>query len=182
MARKKKKVINLLQREDFVASTAGRVLAWILSTFRIIVIVTEILVMIAFLSRFWLDAQNTDLSEEVKQKQALLAASSPFEREFKDVQARLSVFNEYSAKEKSFAESLSELSARLPPDVLLTSVSFNPGGIAIKGEAASELSIQQYIVNLVASDFFNSINLGEISTSGESQLLQFNLNIIPSKT
>ena len=64
MSAHKKQQVNLLPEKGFTSTTTGRVLTWILSTFRIIVIVTEIIVMIAFLSRFWLDAQNTDLSEE----------------------------------------------------------------------------------------------------------------------
>ena len=50
----RKEEINLLPQKGFEATTAGRILAWILSTFRIIVIITELLVMVAFLSRFWL--------------------------------------------------------------------------------------------------------------------------------
>ena len=83
----KKEEINLLPQKGFASTTAGRILAWILSTFRIIVIVTEIIVMVAFLSRFWLDAQNTDLDEEITQKQALIAASLGFEKRFKQTQS-----------------------------------------------------------------------------------------------
>ena len=66
-ARKKSSRINLLPQEEFAASTLGRILAWILSTFRILVIMTELIVILAFLSRFWLDARTTDLNEEIKQ-------------------------------------------------------------------------------------------------------------------
>ena len=83
MAARKKRQINLLPQEEFAASTLGRVLNWLLTTFRYIVIVTEIVVMTAFLSRFWLDAKSTDLNELIKQKQAVIAASADFEKEFR---------------------------------------------------------------------------------------------------
>src|SRR3989304_5055627 len=96
-AHKKEEQINLLPEKGFEQTTTGRILTWILSSFRIIVIVTEIIVMIAFLSRFWLDAQNTDLTEELQQKQAVLSASKAFDAEFKDTQKRLKVFTDLTA-------------------------------------------------------------------------------------
>ena len=62
----KKKNINLLPKEEFDASVVGRLLRWAMGTFRIIVIITEMIVMAAFLSRFWLDAQNSDLNDEIR--------------------------------------------------------------------------------------------------------------------
>ena len=94
--------------------------------------------MLAFLSRFWLDAQNTDLNELIKQKQAVLAASSSFEKKFKDTQARLKIFSNFTSEEGVVADAMSEMSSRLPPDALLASVSFKDGGIEIKWERKEE--------------------------------------------
>ncbi len=80
-ARKKKRRINLLPQEEFAASILGRVLAWLLSSFRAIVSLTEMTVMIAFLSRFWLDAKSADLNELIRQKQPVIASTSDFEKE-----------------------------------------------------------------------------------------------------
>ena len=71
-ARKKNKEINLLPQEQFAASTTGRVLAWVLSTFRMIVILTEMIVIIAFLSRFWLDIKSNDLTDEVDNQKKIV--------------------------------------------------------------------------------------------------------------
>lgn len=181
MAKKKKKtaLINLLQKEDFSATTIGRVLSWILSTFRVIVIVTEILVMLAFLSRFWLDAQNTDLNEQIKQKQAVLAASIPFEKNFKDTQARLAVFSEYAEGEGVIANSFETISSRLPDDVLLSSIKYLQAGVEIKGFAVNERGIQQFIVNLYDEDSIEEVTLGEVAFNIENQLLSFIL-FVPS--
>jgi len=118
MAKKKKAKINLLVRAGFSGSTLGRILTWVLTSFRIIVIVTEILVMLAFLSRFWLDARNTDLDEEIKQKQAVLSASQPFEKEFKETQARLKVFSSYAGGEGNNTKVISAIASGIPPDIL----------------------------------------------------------------
>ncbi len=175
--KKREPRINLLPREEFLSSTAGRVFAWVLSTFRVIVIVTEILVMIAFLSRFWLDARNTDLNELIKQKQAVLASSLEFEKEFKDIQARLKVFNDYVGGEDLVSKTLSTITSTIPPDVILTSVTFSGKQIVIEGKVAIETSIQQFIVNLDSSEVFEEVLLQTIRTKTEDQSLEFNITI-----
>src|SRR3989344_780469 len=81
--------INLIPQDEFESSTFGRVLKWALSTFRIMVIVTELLVMSAFLSRFWLDARNSDLNEEIEIKKAQIGAYQDVEDSFRKYQAKL---------------------------------------------------------------------------------------------
>src|SRR3990170_8059274 len=134
-AREKVSQINLLPQKEFASTTLGRILNWILSTFRIIVIVTEIIVMLAFLSRFWLDAKNTDLNEELKQKQASIASSLTFEKDFKDTQERLKIFSNLSASEEVISRAFSEISSRLPYDVILTSIAFGKDGLEIGGKS-----------------------------------------------
>src|SRR3990167_1085348 len=93
-APKEKALINLLPQEEFESSTFGRVLKWLLSSFRIMVIITELVVMTAFLSRFWLDAKTTDLNDSIKQKQAVIESQNNFEKEFRKTQNRLVIFKE----------------------------------------------------------------------------------------
>ena len=180
MAAHKKKEqiqINLLPERGFEQTTTGRVLAWILSTFRIIVIVTEIIVMTAFLSRFWLDAQNTDLTEELQRKKALLVASQGFEEEFRDVQKRISIFKESTESHEMVSKSLSIIRSYLPPEVFLSRISISQGGIELEGESYTERSLQQLIVNLESTDLFENVAIGEFKTRHNNPLLsQFRIN------
>ena len=176
-ARKRDDQINLLPQKGFEQTTGGRVLVWILSTFRIIVIVTEIIVMIAFLSRFWLDAQNTDLSEEIQQKQSVLAASQNFEKEFKDTQGKLSIYSEIAKGRGVFSNPLQTITSYLPQDLYLTSVRISDNTVEIEGTSPNERSIQQLSVNLNASEIFTEIEIVEIVTSGaDPSLLNFKLS------
>lgn len=133
--------------------------------------------MLAFLSRFWLDAQNTDLSELIKQKQAVLAASSNFENQFKDTQARLKIFSNFTTPDSLIAQRVSAINSRLPPDAILESVSFSPEGISINGLSTSERSIQQLIINLYAEETITEIVLQEVTLDAENQLLRFKISI-----
>lgn len=182
MTARKKEEINLLPQRGFESTTTGRVLAWILSSFRIIVIVTEIIVMIAFLSRFWLDAQNTDLTDELKSKQAILASSLRFEREFKETQNRLSIYSDLTSYKLSKASLANTISTLLPPDIFLTSVVFNAENVGISGISPNERSIQQLVVNLNSSDNFEKAQLVEIKSDEEDvNSLLFDLQVILGK-
>lgn len=176
---KKQGQINLLPEIGFETTTGGRILSWILSTFRIIVIVTEIIVMIAFLSRFWLDAKNTDLNDEIKHKTAVLTASKDFEREFENIQNRLTIFSELTKNEGLYADILKTTVSYLPQDLFLTTLAFKESSLQIEGSTANEASIQQLMVNLSSTNKFFKINLAELATnSKDSNLLNFKIETV----
>ncbi len=173
--------INLLPQKEFAGTFFGRVLAWIISTFRIIVIVTEILVMAAFLSRFWLDAQNTDLTESMDEKRSIIAASQDFEQQFKDTQDRIHTVSELS-KNLSVSSYLSTITKSVPPDVSLSGLSKLPGELEITAVTTSERSAQQFVTNLQNSGLFNEVSLTDIHSDSENpNLIAFVIKTIPKE-
>lgn len=175
MAKKKKEVINLLPQEEFAASTVGRILTWLLSTFRMIVIATEMVVMAAFLSRFWLDARNTDLNDEIKQKQAVISSYRDIESNFRATQTKLSVMSSLISQQSGGAI-FNLISQNLPADAILTSVSIIGSDIKIAGLGASERSISQFIVNLQAQQSISNVNLNQLSSDKTGNGLIFSVN------
>jgi len=166
----KDKAINLLPQEEFDASILGRTLKWAIGTFRIIVIVTEMIVMGAFLSRFWLDAQNSDLSGSIKVKSAQIVAQTEIEKEFRDTQSRLNLVKQLKQAAPP-SQKVDAIASKLPPDVSLTTVSVLENSVQVKGSSASEFGIAQFIANLKADPSFKSVDLGQINSS-ESNLAQ----------
>lgn len=172
MAKKKKEAINLLPQEEFAASTLGRIVVWLLSTFRMIVIATEMVVMAAFLSRFWLDAQNTDLNDSIKQKSAAIGSYAQVEETFRSIQKKLSILSNISQGTTS-SSLLAVATSSLPANVSLTSFSVSPVEIQIKGNAASEIDIHQFITNLSSKPEFKDISLFQLATSTDGTKLTF---------
>ena len=118
---KKNKLINLIPQDDFESSTLGRILKWALSTFRILVIFTELVVMAAFLSRFWLDARNSDLNEELNVRKSQVIAYKQIEDEFRSYQEKLKVLRTVYSDART-SSIINNLSRYLPQDVSLNSV------------------------------------------------------------
>ena len=71
----KQPTINLIGEEEMAHTPVGRIVAWAVTYGRYIMIGTEIIVLLAFISRFSLDRKLTDLNDEVSQKQAIIDAN-----------------------------------------------------------------------------------------------------------
>jgi Tfp pilus assembly protein PilN len=174
----KNKSINLLPQEEFDVSVLGRTLKWAMGTFRIIVIVTEMIVMGAFLSRFWLDAQNSDLNGSIKIKSAQIIAQGDIEKEFRSVQSKLNIAKQVKQVTPP-SQTIYAITSKLPLDVNLTSVSILENSAQVKGSSASEFGIAQFVANLKADSSFKSVNLGQVNSS-ESNVAQTVFSIIIS--
>lgn len=170
MPEKKSKSINLLPQEEFETSITGRLLRWAMTTFRFIVIVTELIVMAAFLSRFWLDARNSDLNDLLRVKGAQISVQSDFEKTFKDLQGRLKIVQELD-KVVMPSEILTKVIAKVPNEVNLQSISNQEDSAQIKGIAGSELSIAQFVSNLKADKSFKEVTLGQLGSSENNNAL-----------
>ena len=171
------KLINLLPSEEFESSTTGRILKWSLTSFRLMVTAVEIVVIAAFLSRFFLDAKNNDLNDKIKILQADIQGNSDFVKEFKDTQTRLTVYNKLQ-NDESTSSIISKIGSRLPLDVKLINITSNKDSITIKGTTANESSISQLIANLSAEDSFQKVTLSSVSSNDENVgQLDFTLNI-----
>lgn len=173
----KSKSINLLPQEEFDASVVGRVLKWAMGTFRIIVIITEMIVMGAFLSRFWLDAKNSDLNDLIEVKSAQISSQSDFEKEFRNIQKKLDIIAEMSKGQKA-SEILSKISSKIPSNITLSSVSLQETSVQVKGIAGDEIAIAQFVANLDNDDFFKEASLGAASQSeNDPSLTIFTINL-----
>lgn len=156
--------INLLPQEEFESSTLGRILKWLLSTFRVIVIATEIVVIGAFLFRFWADAQNSDLTENINQKKSVIASYSQVEKSFRDTQKKLNIFSSLTKEENRFSGLLKEVSSYLPLDVTLTYISITTTDLELRASTASEQSASQTVVNLTSSKLFENVTITSIES------------------
>ena len=71
--------INLLAQTNINAKPLGKFLKWSLTYGRYIIIGTQIIVLLAFLSRFKLDQDLSDLHTKIDEKVNILEALAPIE-------------------------------------------------------------------------------------------------------
>lgn len=169
----KSRSINLLPIGEFEASTTGRVLHWMLTTFRVIVITVELVVISGFLSRFWLDLQNSDLGDEIIQKEALIKSYSSFEQEFRQIQKRLEVYSFVSAANRNLSPALDTITPQLPADVQIISIEKNASKVTINAASLSEQSISQFVNQLTNQKILKDVTVGLVESSVESAFIIF---------
>lgn len=154
--------INLLGVQDLQHSPWGRILTWATTYGRYIMITTEIVVLLAFISRFSLDRKLTDLNEEIAQKQAIIEANSSFETEFRSLQEKIRTIKTLIASQGQLRDVLEELQRLLPPDVHFESLTLGEGTLTAKTTALTTAGFSQFLANINQSVFLQNIGVGEI--------------------
>lgn len=159
---KKLSSINLVPQDEFDKSVIGKVLKWALTTGKSIVILTEFVVILAFLSRFKLDRDLNDLNEVIIQKQTLVESYSQVEEQMLDVQARMTLAGEISNTSVNVSQSMDELSRLIPIGTKMDTIELNQTNWVLRGIAGSETGFAALMSRLENSGKFATINAGDV--------------------
>ena len=95
MSKKNPASINLLKNSK--NEIFEKFIDWALTIGRLLVIITEIVALSAFIYRFSLDRQLIDLHDKIKQEQAIVSFFKDKERTYRNLQDRLKVASTYYA-------------------------------------------------------------------------------------
>lgn len=169
--------INLLPGvTDFEKTRWGKFLRWSLSIGRYIVVFTELIVILAFLSRFKLDRDLTDFHESIEQKKSIVSSTSSFESNFRKLQARLVNIGKLERDQIAFEDLLLEFAKFTPIDVAISNLSFSKNSFSISGIALSEAGLATFIYQFRNSPKFSDITLGSVSKGRNLSEIQFSLS------
>jgi len=169
MAAQKSK-IEFLPQEDWEKGTWGKILKWTLTVGRHIVIFTELVVILAFLSRFKLDRDLTDLGERIRQQQAIITSWNSFEKEFRFLNKQLQIIEELRKNQIESNEILDELASLVPFDVVVSDFSVSNKQLGLTGNAFSETGLSTFLKSLRNSKKFKNISLAQISLNPEKDI------------
>ncbi len=168
--------IEFIPQEEWEKTSVGKFLKWLLQVGRWIVIITELIVIIAFISRFKLDRDLTDLNEEIKQKQAIVSSSADFEEEFLFLQKRLST-TERLRKNQIEVNKIMDIFTQLTPvGVRLSNFSLAGEEINLTATANSEFSFASFLKNLKNSPQFDNVSVFNVNI-GEEYISGINFSI-----
>lgn len=165
--------INLLPQENFEKQPLGKFLLWALSAGRWIVILTELVVIAAFISRFKFDRDLTDLHDKIKQKQAIIQSYSAFEKEFRFFKTRIAKIQSLYSKQINSVEVLNTVASNMPNDVLLSQFNFDGSSLTISGVALSEEGLGNFLAGLLTSNKFKNIDVSSITRKKNEAGIRF---------
>lgn len=173
-----KKSINLLPRDSFESSTAGVVLTWALSFGKWAVIVTQLVVMGAFLWRFGLDRRMTDLKKETEKNIAIINSYEQIERDFALTQKRVKTIEPVVDRQEKLLASLDKLERITPIEVWYERINLSEDTISLVAYAKSVAGMGRLIRMVENDPEFTQVRLNKLESSGnDDSQLTFELSI-----
>lgn len=163
-----KKEISLLPSEENLNSPLAKITKWATSTGRVVIIFVELIVILAFLSRFSLDRRNADLSETLRQQKAILASTKDFENDYLSLQKRLSYIREFYNNEPQYVSFIDSLISTVPNDIYFQMFTFkkNPDNKQLYCQAQlysyQEQSLIDFITNAGLNPDIEYVNVQKI--------------------
>ena len=158
--------INLLGVEQQEHSPLGRFIGWATTYGRYIMVTTEMIVLVAFLSRFSLDRQLTDLKDEIMQKQDIIAANQDLEIQFRQIQDSLNKMKfekrRATTKQEIPTNTINTLHLLLPSGTYFQSLSINDSKITSQVVSLTVQSFSQFLINLSSTKQLSNIEIGTV--------------------
>ena len=154
--------VNLLGDSELEHTPLGRIVSWAVTYGRYIMIGTEIVVLLSFISRFSLDRKLTDLKEEISQKQDIIQANVQFERDIRSLQDKLAKIKALTNQPTTPLDVLTFFQGIVPPGVYFQSFDLSGNKLTVEAVAGSTDAFSQFIANLQASKIITGVDLGSI--------------------
>lgn len=166
--------INLLPKDPFFSTVVGKTLRWALSAGRYVVIFTELVVIISFITRFTLDRRVTDLNSSINQKKQLILSYGDVEDEFRVAQEKISQYKQ-TEQETNLVDTFANLSEIMPDSIIMEELAIRPIDVNISGRTLSQNAFNLLINNLQISPKFTKINVSEVESGGDKPGLSFKI-------
>lgn len=175
-----KKNINLLPDKDNQNSFSAKALIWLTTVGRGVIIVTELIVVAAFLSRFYLDRKNADLSEILRQQKAILDSTREFEKDFLQTQSTLKTIVDLKSKPVDYGSYLDVVRNSLYPEIIVTqmSIKIDKGlaSLSLSASSISEYSLVNFISTLSDNPLVDTVAVQGISK--KTKTVNYDVNLL----
>jgi len=166
--------VNLLSQDEFSQSAVGKVMLWALSIGRYVVVFTELIVILSFMSRFKLDRDLTDLNEAIARQKAIILSYGTLETDFRFTQNQLALMRQTQTALPP-ATVLDILSQTTPVDVKLENLSLTENSLQLSALALSPQGFFRFITNLFQNSAIKHLSLGSVSSEDQGLTINFEL-------
>lgn len=151
--------INLLKKKD--RDFFEEFIKWALTIGRLIIILTELIALSAFLYRFTLDRKLIDLHEKIKQKQVVLDLFKENEEKYREIQKKLAEANRLSWNSEKTNKIYKDISS-FASEVSLLSFSITEKDVKIEITTSTLSNLVSFIKELKEYEEIKSVSLDSI--------------------
>ena len=166
--------INLLKNTQ--NGFSAEFVNWALTVGRLLVIITEVIALAAFLYRFSLDGHIIDLRSQIKQKQVIIASQKDNEVKYRDFQDRLYLASNFSLLSKERVKTLKDILGLTPQNMKLKNLSLTKDILNITANAQGISSLTIFVNSLKKYPNIDTLSLDSIENKPSTNLTVVNIS------
>jgi len=172
--------INLLKNKD--VDFLNEFIKWTLTIGRLVVIITELIALSAFIYRFSLDRRLIDLRSEIKQKQTIVVAQRSNEAKYRDLQDRISIASNLSNLSQERHKILTDILNLTPVDITLNNLVLGKDTINIDANVSTVPSLALFINSLKNYQGIEAISIDNIENRQQTNFIIVNVTATVKKS
>jgi hypothetical protein len=153
--------INLLRRQ---ANVVERFLSWSLTIGRLVVILTEVIALGAFIYRFSLDSQLIDLHSKISQEQTVVNYLKDSEATYRNLQDRLTNAAKFSDLGTARFKAYMDIASFAPRGLAFTNLSLFEDRVRIEANIDSINSLNTFVNSLKKYPSIDTISIDKIQS------------------
>lgn len=162
--------INLLAQADINARPLGKLLRWSLTYGRYIIIGTQIIVLLAFFSRFKLDQELSDLHTRIDEKVNIIETLSSIETNTRKLQNKIQILANLESSRSIYLQIISDLARVTTNEIVINQLIFNQNQLLINGKSGTNTGFSNLLSYLRKNERFSQITLEEVSRNKDDSL------------
>ncbi|MCL4366035.1 PilN domain-containing protein [Patescibacteria group bacterium] len=176
--------LNLLKPQSNPEKITVKLFSWLLSGGRYIFVVVEALVLIAFVTRFKLDADLATKKEAIEEQIPYIQSLKPYETVIRETQLKLSTISNIRKSSLDWSEVLKKIANQTPTNVQIISINIRKDAgnavIHIIGQASTGSDLSSFIAGLKEESTFSNVNLASVGL--EQGVIRFTLDALTRLT
>lgn len=162
--------INLLAQADINTRPLSKFLRWSLTYGRYIIIGTQIIVLLAFFSRFKLDQELSDLHTKIDEKVNIIETLSPIEQNTRKLQNKIQILANLESSRSLYLQIIKDLAKETANEIVIGQLIFNQNQLLINGKSGTNVAFSNLLSFLRKNDSFSQITLEEVSRNKDDSL------------
>lgn len=159
--------LNLLKPQSNPERLPFRFIQWLLSSGRYIFAIVNALVLIAFITRFMLDADLAAKNEAIAEQIPYIESLKPYELLIRDTQLKLSTIDSKKRTTLDWQLVLKKIADQIPINTTITGINIDnnigSANIHIAGQTQFNSDITNFVTGLKEDSAFNNVSLSSIS-------------------
>ncbi len=171
--------INLLKNKEI--GFFDKFINWVLTIGRLVVIVTELVALSAFLYRFSLDRRLIDLRGNIKQEQTVVRFLSTNEDKYRNLQERLGLISDFSNLNKDKVKLFGDIIGFTTKGVTFNNFTLYRDRISIVADTQSTASLTSFVNALKTYPSVDTISIDKIENKPTSALITVSITVLLKK-